>query len=62
MSDRKEPNQQEILESLLHDALRKGRVDRLFEAADRLASVPLPPLTEAEIESEVWAVRAAHDR
>ena len=59
MSNRDELIQQEIL---LRDALRKGRVDRLFEAADRLASVPLPPLTESEIESEIRSVRSTHDR
>ncbi len=48
----------EVLESLLRDELRRRRVDRLFEAADRLASVPLPPLTESEIEAEVRAVRS----
>jgi hypothetical protein len=40
-------------------SLRKYRVDRLFEAADRLAAVPLSPLTEAEVEEEVQAVRVA---
>ena len=39
--------------------LRKRRIDRLFEAADRLAAAPLPSLTEAEIEAEVQAVRRA---
>ena len=48
----------EVLESLLREELRRRRVDRLFEAADRLASVPLPPLTDAEIETEVRAVRS----
>ncbi len=49
----------EALVSLLRDAVRKHRVDRLFEAADRLAAIPLSPLTEAEVEAEVQAVRAA---
>jgi hypothetical protein len=48
----------ESLESLLREALRKERIDRLFEAADRLVAVPLPPLTEAEVEAEVQAVRS----
>lgn len=48
----------ESLESLLREELRRRRIDRLFEAADRLASVPLPPLSEAEIEAEVQAVRS----
>ncbi len=49
----------ESMESLLREALRKQRIDRLFEAADRLAAAPLPPLTEAEIEAEVQAVHRA---
>jgi hypothetical protein len=48
----------ESLESLLREELRRRRIDRLFEAADRLGSVPLPPLTEAEIEAEIQAVRS----
>ena len=48
----------ESLESLLRDELQRRRVDRLFEAADRLASLPLPALTESEIEAEVRAVRS----
>ena len=48
----------ESLESLLREELRRQRIDRLFEAADRLQSVPLHPLTEAEIEAEIQAVRS----
>jgi hypothetical protein len=48
----------ESLEFLVREALRRQRIDRLFEAADRLAAVPLPPLTEAEVEAEVQAVRS----
>jgi hypothetical protein len=47
----------ESMESLLREALRKRRVDRLFEAADRLAAAPLPSLTEAEVEAEVHFAR-----
>jgi len=46
------------LETLLRSELQRRRVDRLFAAADRLSSVPLPPLTEEEVESEIEAVRA----
>lgn len=46
------------LEMLLRSELRRRRVDRLFTAADRLSSLPLPPLTEEEVESEIQAVRA----
>ncbi len=45
------------LERLLREELRRKRIDRLFEAADRLASLPGTPLTEAEIETEIQAVR-----
>jgi hypothetical protein len=48
----------ESLESLLREELRKGRIDRLFEAADRLGSIPLTPLTDAEIEAEIRAARS----
>jgi hypothetical protein len=39
--------------------LRRRRVNQLFAAADRLADVDLPPLTEADVEAEIQAVRAA---
>ena len=48
----------ESLESLLRKELRRGRIDRLFEAADRLGSVPLLPLSDAEVEAEIRAVRS----
>lgn len=48
----------ESLESLLREELRRRRVDRLFATADRLAALPLPPLTEAELNSEIQAARA----
>ena len=46
------------LESLLREELRRGRIDRLFKAADRLSSISLPPLTEAEVEAEIQAARS----
>ncbi len=46
------------LETLVREALRKRRIDHLFEVADRLAALPRPPLTEAEVEEEIQAVRA----
>lgn len=46
------------LETLLRSELRRRRMDHLFAAADRLAALPLPPLTEEEVESEIQAVRA----
>jgi hypothetical protein len=45
------------LEILLREELRRRRVDRLFEAADRLAALPLAPLTDEEVESEIHAAR-----
>ena len=48
----------ESLESLLREELRRRRIDRLFEAADRLGAVPLPSLTDAEVEAELQAVRS----
>ena len=46
------------LERMLRAELKRGRVDQLFAAADRLAAQNLPPLTEAEVETEIQAARA----
>jgi hypothetical protein len=46
------------LEAILREELRRWRRDRLFEAADRLAALPEPPLAEQEIEMEIQAARA----
>jgi post-segregation antitoxin (ccd killing protein) len=48
----------ETLERLLREEVRRRRVDELFEAADRLAALNVPPLTDAEIEAEIQAARA----
>jgi len=48
----------ESLEILLREELRRRRVDFLFEAADRLGAVPLPSLTDAEVEAEIQTARA----
>ena len=49
----------ESLESLLRAELtRRRRVDQLFDAADRLRALPMAPLTEAEVEAEIQAVRS----
>jgi len=50
------------LESLLREELKRRRVDHLFATADRLAALPLPPLTEAELNSEIQAARAHRRR
>ena len=48
----------ESLEALLREELRRRRIEGLFEAADRLATVSLPPLTETEVEAEIHAARS----
>jgi hypothetical protein len=50
------------LEILLREELRRRRIDGLFQTADRLASLPLAPLTDEEVESEIHAVRAQRVR
>ena len=47
-----------MIERLIRAEIRRRRVKQMFVAADRLAAVNLPPLSEAEIETEVRAVRA----
>lgn len=49
----------EAIESLLRAEIRRRRVDKLFDAADRLASLGAP-LTEAEVEAEIAAARQAY--
>jgi len=48
----------EALETMLREAMRKRAVDRLFHAMDRMAQTDVPPMTEAEIQAEIDAVRA----
>jgi len=47
----------EFIESLLRSEIRRRRVNKLFAAADRLADLDLPTLTEAEVEAEITAAR-----
>lgn len=49
----------EAVERMIREEVRRGRVDPLFQAADRLAALPAPPLTEEELESEIAAARRA---
>lgn len=50
----------ETIEALLRNELhRRKSITRLFDAADRLAGLDLPPLTDAELEVEIEAVRDA---
>jgi hypothetical protein len=46
-----------MLEALLRAEVQRRRVAHLFEAADRLAALPLAPLTETEVEAEIRAAR-----
>ena len=47
----------EAIEALLREEIRRRRVNDLFNAADRLANLNVPPLTESEIEAEIEAAR-----
>ena len=47
----------EAIEALLREEIRRRRINRLFDAADGLADLDSPPLTEAEVEAEIEAVR-----
>jgi hypothetical protein len=47
----------EAIETLLREEIRRRRVSELFSAADRLANLDVPPLTESEVEAEIEAVR-----
>ena len=47
----------EAIERLLREEIRRRRVDNLFAAADRLAALDLPPLTDDEIAQEIRKVR-----
>jgi len=52
----------EAISTLLREELRKRRVDDLFAAADRLASVQGAPLTAEEVEAEIAAARRERRR
>ena len=49
----------EAIEQLLREAVRRQDSDAFFEAADRLATADIPPMSLEEIQAEVEAVRAA---
>ena len=49
----------EAIEQLLREAVRRQDSDAFFEAADRLATADIPPMSLEEIQEEVKAVRAA---
>ncbi len=46
-----------MIERLLREEIRRRRVDNLFAAADRLAALDLPQLTDAEIAEEIRKAR-----
>jgi len=48
----------QAIEQLLREEIRR-RVSQLLKAADRLAALDAPPLTEAQVEAEIQAVREA---
>jgi len=48
-----------IVQLIQAELERRQQVQDLFEAADRLAALDLPPLSEAEVETEIQAVRDA---
>jgi hypothetical protein len=48
----------QTLETLIKAEVQRRRVEQLFAAADRLAALPTAPLSEADIEAEIQAVRA----
>lgn len=47
------------VEAMLRGELRRRRIEQLFDAADRLAALSEPPLTEHEVEEEIQAARAS---
>ena len=49
----------QAIEQLLREAVRRQAVKGFFETADRLADAHFPPMSEAEIQAEVDAVRKA---
>jgi hypothetical protein len=47
----------EALATLLRDAMRQGRIERLFATMDKLSQLE-PSLSEEEIQAEIEAARA----
>jgi len=48
-----------IIDLIQNEIERRQLVKQLFSAADRLASLDVPPLTDIEIEAEIQAARHA---
>jgi hypothetical protein len=47
----------EAVETMVREAMRKRRIDQLFESTQKLSVVPLPPMTPEEIQNEIDAYR-----
>jgi hypothetical protein len=45
------------IERLLREEIRRRRADNFFAAADRLAALDLPALSDAEVETEIRKAR-----
>ena len=45
------------IERLLREEIRRRRVDNFFAAADRLAALDLPALSDTEVEAEIQKAR-----
>ena len=50
------------IEAMIRDALRRRAAQELLESAAELAAAQIPPMTMAEIQREVDAVRAERRR
>ena len=48
----------DAVEAMLHETLRRCSVNGLFDATDTFATDDFPPMTLAEIQEEVNAVRS----
>jgi hypothetical protein len=48
----------QAIEKLLFEEMRRRRINHLFDAADRLTTTQVPPMTPEEIEAEIDAARA----
>ncbi|MFN0123211.1 MAG: hypothetical protein ACKV2V_22135 [Blastocatellia bacterium] len=49
------------IEMLLRQEIRRRRIDRFFNAANRLADAGPAPMSEAEIEAEIVAIRCVSE-
>ena len=47
----------DAIEQLLRNEIRRQRIDKLFESADRMAGLDLPALSPEEVEAEITALR-----